>query len=97
MKIRKEFKEDMVSTLKWITIIFGICVYIGCVYYSYAHFLMDVLRLPTIPLVNKDIDPHSECAIFIHTLLYTVLFFVIYLFLDLIKHIYIKIKNYVFE
>lgn len=97
MKIRKEFKEDMVSTLKWITIIFGICVYIGCVYYSYAHFLLDVLKLPTLPLVNKDIDPTSEAMVFIYTLLYTILFFVIYLVLDLIKQIYVKIKNYVFE
>lgn len=97
MKIRKEFKEDVKTTLKWLTILFCICVFIGCVYYSYAHFLLDVLKLPTLPLVNKDIDPTSEAMVFIYTLLYTILFFVIYLVLDLIKQIYVKIKNYVFE
>lgn len=97
MKIRQEFKEDMKTCIIWIFYLYIIIVLIGCVYYSYAHFLMDVLRLPQIPLINKDIDPKSEGIIFIHTLLYTILFVFIYTLLGVIFKIIKKLRYYIFE
>lgn len=97
MKIRKEFKEDVETALAWITILFTSIIFIGCVYYSYAHFLMDVLKLPTIPLVNKELNTKSEGVVFIYTLIYTMGFIIVWFILSILKKIFISIKNYVFE
>lgn len=97
MKIRKEFKEDVKTALTWVTMFFTSIIFIGCVYYSYAHFLMDVLKLPTIPLVNKELDTKSEGVVFIYTLIYTMGFRIVWNILSTLKKIFISIKNYVFE